>query len=457
MEFNTEGLKGIAGELAKMVTGELRKEEDTSIRKVETDIRERLCEIGRMTLGMVLEQADVNLEREIECECGGVLHYQRERLAKILSVFGWVEYNRNYYASCRCGEGKAPLDEKMKINPGQVTAGLAELLGMTGVELAFEYSGRWLERFLMFGVSENTVRNETQTFGKIQAKQEEKLINESQDERYLQKRQRTETNIPERVYGSLDGAYVRIEERGKDNDDNDKWREMKVGCFYTVETVPDSQKTKRHRKKESIGHQALRAKGMSYFCDITEADKFEPLFWAMGCQAKADLASEVVFVCDGAKWIWRLVERNFPNAVQIVDWFHAEERLENVARDALSAEEASLWLENTRTALWNGDPYFVVRACEKLASSSVVADQAVTYFRNNAHRMQYDLFRSQGYMIGSGTVESGCKQIVAFRLKRPGAQWNLQGAILTAKARAAWLSHDWDTLCALRDLLPLAA
>jgi hypothetical protein len=70
--------------------------------------------------------------------------------------------------------------------------------------------------------------------------------------------------------------------------------------------------------------------------------------------------------------------------------------------------------------------------------------------------MRYDQFRKNGYLIGSGTIESGCKQIVTQRLKRSGAQWSLDGAIQTAKARAAWLSGEWATLCAKRALLPLA-
>ena len=72
------------------------------------------------------------------------MQYQRRRRAKVLSVFNWVEYERVYYAGCDCGTGKAPLDEKLRLEPGQVTAGLAALLGMAGVELAFEYSSRWL-------------------------------------------------------------------------------------------------------------------------------------------------------------------------------------------------------------------------------------------------------------------------------------------------------------------------
>ena len=70
--------------------------------------------------------------------------------------------------------------------------------------------------------------------------------------------------------------------------------------------------------------------------------------------------------------------------------------------------------------------------------------------------MRYDSFRAQGYLIGSGTIESGCKQIVTQRLKRSGAQWIVEGAVRTAKARAAWLSGNWHTLCQKRARLPLA-
>ena len=71
--------------------------------------------------------------------------------------------------------------------------------------------------------------------------------------------------------------------------------------------------------------------------------------------------------------------------------------------------------------------------------------------------MRYAQLRAQGLVIGSGTIESGCKQIVTQRLKLPGAQWNLDGAILTAKARTVWLSGNWQTLVSARSLLPLAA
>jgi hypothetical protein len=70
--------------------------------------------------------------------------------------------------------------------------------------------------------------------------------------------------------------------------------------------------------------------------------------------------------------------------------------------------------------------------------------------------MDYARFRAEGYLIGSGTIESGCKQIVSLRLKRARARWTEPGALQTAKARAAWLSGDWDDLAARRAALPLA-
>jgi len=147
----------------------------------------------------------------------------------------------------------------------------------------------------------------------------------------------------------------------------------------------------------------------------------------------------------------------YPNAKQIVDWFHAEEHLETVAAAAFSElTQRKVWLETTTEYLWDGQVEEVIAACELLAPTCAKAAQDVTYFTNNMERMRYDRFRSAGYMIGSGTIESACKQIVTQRLKLPGAQWEVDGAVHTAKTRAAWLSGQWPTLCDQRSDLLLA-
>jgi len=460
MEFSTEQLKPLARQLAQMVVQELEgSERSCAVNELEIALRRNLQKIGQQAMGMVLTQAEEVPKKSKPCECGGRLYYQRRRAAKVLSVFGWVEYKRNYYSGCRCKQGQAPLDKRFGLEPGQVTSGLAALLGMAGVELAYEHSSRWLEAFLLFQVSENTIRKETQGFGELQAEREALWIAQSQDEAWLQERLRCPEPVPKRLYGSLDGAHVRIEKRNREEGEEkvNEWREMKVGCWYTVEPVPVNQQRQRHRRKEEIGQQALRARNKRYFCEIAEASQFEHLFWATGCQAGAELAQEQVFVCDGAPWIWNMIDYHYPQAVQIVDWFHAEERLEKVALEALSGQQAQAWLDAQRTDLWFGNVERVIHACQCLAAQSEQAALAMTYFQNNAHRMRYDEFREQGYMIGSGTVESECKQIVTLRLKLPGAQWQVQGAVTTAKARAAWLCHDWLPLCSRRAQLPLAA
>lgn len=115
----------------------------------------------------------------------------------VLSVFGRVEYQRAYYAGCPCGQGKAPLDEQYGIEPGQVSAGLANLLSLAGVELPFEHSAKSLKEFLLFDISENTIRQETQRLGRLQMAQETELARQSQDLTYLQTRLRQPGEVPQ--------------------------------------------------------------------------------------------------------------------------------------------------------------------------------------------------------------------------------------------------------------------
>jgi hypothetical protein len=126
------------------------------------------------------------------------------------------------------------------------------------------------------------------------------------------------------------------------------------------------------------------------------------------------------------------------------------------------AKKRQGWLTTTRTALWKGQLDAVINACQVHAQPNRTADddpvqKAVTYFTNNRQRMDYPTYRQNGYQIGSGTIESAAKQIVAQRMKVTGAIWNLDCARLVAKARAAFLSDQWNTLAAHRTHLNCAA
>lgn len=230
--------------------------------------------------------------------------------------------------------------------------------------------------------------------------------------------------MPNRLYGSMDGAHAPLIK---------KWREMKTLCWYGAEN--------RGHGKE------LHAIGMNYHSGISQAEEFGQLVWVSGVDYLADKAKELVFVCDGATWIWKLVTQYFPDAVQIVDWYHACQYLYSVAEAVFEADTQARenWITETKDLLWKGKVADVLDACcmhLHTPGASDVAASAISYFTNNAHRMDYARFRNAGYFIGSGTIESACKQIVSLRLKRAGARWSERGAVATAKAHAAWLSGD---------------
>lgn len=461
MKYNIEKINQIGKILAEVVEEAIMDEgkEEVLIGDVEMRIRESLREIGQSALKCILEKA-AGAEAEIECSCGGKLQYQRRRAATIWSVFGKVTYKRAYYAGCGCGRGYAIIDQRYGIEPGKVTAGLAHLLALSGIDKAFEKGREWMQAFLLFEVSENTIRAETQKIGKLQKQTDEDLIKEMFDEARLQKREQSIQNMPERLYSSIDAAKVRIEPRtkqGKVDETEEDWRDMKVICWYEGEIVPINQRSMRQKEKVQREGTIFRAKNKRYSCDIAEAEQFGKLLWATGCSVSADCARELVFVCDGAVWIWNLVAHYYPNAIQIVDWYHAEDRLKRIADETFSMlEEHDAWLKKTTEDLWQGNIELVIAACQSLSKKSSFAKQSGSYFSNNLERMRYAQFRAAGYLIGSGVIESACKQIVTQRLKLSGAQWNLEGAILTAKARAAWLSGTWQNLISKRSLLPLA-
>jgi hypothetical protein len=81
------------------------------------------------------------------------------------------------------------------------------------------------------------------------------------------------------------------------------------------------------------------------------------------------------------------------------------------------------------------------RAFSTLNSSQSCAKVIDTY------HIRYPEFRTQGYQIGSGTIESGCKRAIGARLKQAGMTWTLEGARQVIKARGMYLSGEWYAFC----------
>ncbi len=139
-------------------------------------------------------------------------------------------------------------------------------------------------------------------------------------------------------------------------------------------------------------------------------------------------------VNDGAPWIERIMGMNFPKATQITDWTHSTQRLWAVG-GAVYGEgkpESSAWVERRKDELWAGKVDQVIQELNRLnldrASYPDIVQQAPGYLHKRREQMQYDDFRTAGYPIGSGTVESAAGNVVQPRMRRPGRGWLRENA-----------------------------
>jgi hypothetical protein len=450
MEFNTQKVEGMGKALAE----EMKRcgfSFKNDLYEVENTMRELQRQIGLVGLKEFLEEADDKLSEEVKYPATkNDFYFHSFRPAVILSVFGKLSFTRRYYryqnTKGRDVKGFALLDKEMGYSAGQVTPSLAELLALEGVSTPFAEATKKIEKFLLFQVSSNTLRKETEAFGFIQDEIEEEFIKESQDEDWLQKRQREEKpELKGRVYGSVDGFMAPLLEG---------WKEFKALAWYNVEEI--SPYSKRRHHGSGVGEQNnLQAENISYHCDKLEPKEFGELFWATGCQRQVDFYEEQVFIGDGAKWIWNMVELYYPDATQILDWYHASQYLYRIADEAFEAggDDYKNWIERTKALLWDGQIDQLIATCKLFADKPAISEvvhATVTFFSNNRKRMDYARFRKDGYFIGSGTIESAAKRLGELRLKEAGARWTRNGAVYTAKARAAWLGEQWMPIVSRR-------
>lgn len=164
-------------------------------------------------------------------------------------------------------------------------------------------------------------------------------------------------------------------------------------------------------------------------------------------------AKQVVILADGAKWIWKLAEEQFPGAIQIVDEYHARQHVWEVARFAFASEasQRDAWARAVIEKLTKGQIEEVVAAIERLpplepepGKIRSIAETEAEYFRTNMHRMRYPSFRAQGMHVGSGIAEAACKTVVSTRAKRSGMRWTPEGLDAILALRTAVLNAEFD-------------
>jgi len=277
LQSNTALVEKVAEVVAAEVEEIVAQEEDISVAEIENGVRRFLHEVGRQSLQQVLSHSDARYpEAERACpHCEQTATYQRRREASLISLFGKVRYRRHYYLCAHCRQGHYPLDQRLGLQSGCVSAGLAPLLALLGIQTSFaESSDKLAEELLLVRVSDNTIRKETRQMGRLQMAVEQEQEAESEQRNLHQERAQVGSDVPQRFYGSLDGTIVPLEK---------EWRELKAGCWYRVEATPSPP------AEEVVGEQpSLRATDLTYFCDIRRAEDFSSLFWATGQQAASD-------------------------------------------------------------------------------------------------------------------------------------------------------------------------
>jgi len=163
-------------------------------------------------------------------------------------------------------------------------------------------------------------------------------------------------------------------------------------------------------------------------------------------------ATEVLVIADGAPWIWNLVEDRFENARQRLDLFHAKEHLWAVAH-ALHPEDQSAaraWVEPLLKKLDSGQAAKLIHSLKSLARrlrrrKRKLIDKEIGYFEANADRMDYGQGAKRGEPLGSGPMESTCRQYQC-RFKRPGQFWSTQGDEGLMCLETFWRNNRWHLL-----------
>src|SRR5262249_26936088 len=215
--------------------------------------------------------------------------------------------------------------------------------------------------------------------------------------------------LPDMLYIAVDGTGVPVVareaegRRGKADDGKARTREIKLACLFTQTTL------------DKEGRPVRDPASTTYLATFERAERFGQLLDAEA-RRRAAHSRQLVFLGDGAAWIWNLAGQLFPAATQIVDLYHAREHLHDLANLAarLLAGHRDEWLAARLEELDNGDVEAILTAGRDLGFSGSLAaerDKQLGYFEHNAHRMGYQHFRDLGMFVGSGVAKPGARRL----------------------------------------------
>jgi hypothetical protein len=264
-----------------------------------------------------------------------------------------------------------------------------------------------------------------------------------------------ETVAGRRVVVSMDGGRIRLKEnkRGRKTAKgrsryNGAWREPKLFIIYVVNADGKMERSFMPVMDANIrGPDALFALLRSYLGQL-------------GITA----AERVLFVADGARWIWNRISAlvhglglKSEQVYEMIDFYHAVEHLGKVAglRKSWTARQRTIWIRKHRKLLGQGQVERVIDAVKEICrgrnSKGIRTER--DYFVRNIARMAYARVRALKLPIGSGSVESAIRRVVNLRLKGPCIFWCKENAEAILLLRCYWKAGRWNQLSNQANLL----
>jgi hypothetical protein len=320
---------------------------------------------------------------------------------------------------------------------GHWSEGVARLVTWLSGQATFGEASEILAEVGHIHVSSSTVWRQAQRWGEALKALEQQQADKVQ---HLPSREEItpgEAKSTERMGVAMDGAKMYVLGEG--------WKEFKVGCVCEIVEQPTF--VKETLEWEDIGH----AVHTTYVAHLGGPEVLGQKIWAEAHRRHWTQAWDTEVLGDGAPWIWNLADEHFYDSRRVVDWYHATEHLAHAA-GALHGEDDSplkqRWLKEHQQTLFEGQALLLAQTLQMLATGQTggvqeaLLEQA-TYFENNQHRMNYLELREDGWLIGSGMVESGAKQF-KHRFTGPGMRWSRSGAERLLPIRAAVMSHTFD-------------
>jgi hypothetical protein len=274
------------------------------------------------------------------------------------------------------------------------------------------------------GMSSDSLRRVTEGWGQLvedRRKAEAEQVYEAEAPLPAKKIVRINAPIQGQANVSTDGGMILLREEG--------WKEVKMSVVSEVKVSEGLPTAKEPRPDPEV-----LLKQHSYQVGLWEADEMGQHQYLEGTRRQIEQCRRISSVNDGALWIDRITATNYSQAIQIIDWGHADERLWKVAKAAFGEGSlpAKQWAERQIDHLWHGRVEDVVSALHALNWSQITClddvRQSPAYFETRQSKMNYDHFRQEGYPIGSGTVESGINTVVHHRMKRQSRGWKRPNA-----------------------------